>query len=94
MNFRRTQIFTVWHVEFCFPCLGTKFLLCARVCARSVVSDSATPWTVAHQAPVSMEFCRQEYWIRLPFPSPGDLPDSFESPAWAGRFFTLPPGKP
>ena len=31
------------------------------------------PWTVAHQAPLSMEFSRQEYWSGLPFPSPGDL---------------------
>ena len=35
----------------------------------------ATPWTVAYQAPLSMEFSRQEYWNGLPFPSPGDLPD-------------------
>ena len=35
-----------------------------------------TPWTVAHQAPPSMEFSRQEYWSGLPFPSPRDLPDS------------------
>ena len=35
----------------------------------------ATPWTVAYQAPLSMEFSRQEYWSGLPFPSPGDLPD-------------------
>ena len=41
-----------------------------------VVSDSATPWTVALQAPLSMEFSRQEYWSGLPFPSPGDLPYS------------------
>ena len=34
-----------------------------------------TPWTVAHQAPLSMEFSRQEYWSGLPFPSPGDLPE-------------------
>ena len=34
-----------------------------------------TPWTVAHQAPLSMEFSRQQYWSGLPFPSPGDLPD-------------------
>ena len=34
-----------------------------------------TPWTVAHQAPPSMEFSRPEYWNGLPFPSPGDLPD-------------------
>ena len=33
----------------------------------------ATPCTVANQAPLSMEFSRQEYWSRLPFPSPGDL---------------------
>ena len=35
----------------------------------------AIPWTVAQQAPLSMGFSRQEYWSRLPFPSPGDLPD-------------------
>ena len=35
----------------------------------------ATPWTVAHQSPLSMEFSRQEYWSGLPFPHPGDLPD-------------------
>ena len=34
-----------------------------------------TPWTVAHQAPLSMGFSKQEYWSGLPFPSPGDLPD-------------------
>ena len=39
------------------------------------MSDSATPWTVAHQAPPTMEFSRQEYWSGLPFPSPGDLPN-------------------
>ena len=44
----------------------------------------ATPWTVACQAPLSMEFSRQEYWSGLPFPSPGDPPDPEikpESPA-------------
>ena len=35
----------------------------------------ATPWTVAYQAPLSVEFSRQEYWSGLPYPSPGDLPD-------------------
>ena len=35
----------------------------------------ATPWTVASQTPLSLEFSRQEYWSGLPFPSPGDLPD-------------------
>ena len=40
-----------------------------------------TPWTVAHQAPPSMEFSRQEYWTGLPFPSPGDLRDPGIEPA-------------
>ena len=35
----------------------------------------ATPWTVAHRAPLSTGFSRQEHWSGLPFPSPGDLPD-------------------
>ena len=44
-----------------------------------------TPWTVVHQAPLSMEFSKQEYWNGLAFPTPGDLPDPEiepESPAW------------
>ena len=53
-----------------------------------------TPWTLAPQALLSVEFSRQEYWSGLPFPTPGDLPDpetgptSLASPALAGRFFT------
>ena len=47
----------------------------APVCACSVVSDSATPWTVARQAPLSMGSSRPEYWSGLPFPPPGVLPD-------------------
>ena len=57
----------------------------------------ATPWTVAHQAPLSMEFSRQEYWSGLSFPPPGDLPNpgiKLESPALAGSVFTTElPGK-
>ena len=64
----------------------------------SVVSDSATALTVAHQAPLSMGFSRQEYWSGLPFPSPKDLPDPGIKPTpfvLAGGFFTTePPGKP
>ena len=45
----------------------------ARMLSR--VQLSATPWTVAHQAPLSMGFPRQEYWTGLPFPLPGDLSD-------------------
>ena len=54
----------------------------------------ATPWTVAHQAPLSEGFSRQEYCSGLPHPLPGNLPDSgvkpmpLTSPASADRFFT------
>ena len=44
--------------------------------SRSVVSDFATLWTVACQAPLSMKFSRQNYWSWLPFLTPGDLPVS------------------
>ena len=58
----------------------------------------ASPWTVAHQAPLSMGFSRREYWNGLPFPSPGHLPDPGIEPAssaLAGGFFTAEtPGKP
>ena len=50
----------------------------------------ATPWTIARQTPLSMEFSRQEYWSGKPIPSPGDLPGPGikpKSPALAGRFF-------
>ena len=52
-----------------------------------------TPWTVARQAPLSMGFSRQEYWSRLPCPSPGELPNLGIEPVScvsciAGRFFT------
>ena len=40
------------------------------------MSDSVIPWTIVCQAPPSMEFSRQEYWCGLPFPSPGDLPNT------------------
>ena len=52
-----------------------------------------TPWTIAHQAPLSRGFSRQEYWRGLPYPPPGDLPDpgieptSLRSPALADGFF-------
>ena len=53
------------------------------------------PWTVAHQAPLSTEFSRQEYWSGLPFPTPGDFPNpgiepvSLMSSALASGFFTI-----
>ena len=60
--------------------------------SRSVVSNSfATQWTIAHQAPLSMGFSRQEYWRGLPCPPPGGLPlpnIKPASPALAGGLFT------
>ena len=70
--------------------------MCAQL--LSCIQLFATPWIVACQAPLSMGFSGQEYWNRLPFPSPGDLPDpeiEHAFPALAGGFFTTePPGKP
>ena len=64
----------------------------------SRVRLSATPWTVAHQAPLSMEFYRQEHWSGLPFPSPEDLPDPGIKPGspalWADSLSSELPGKP
>ena len=69
--------------------MKVKSLSHARLCA--------TPWTVAHQAPLSMGFSRQEYWSGLPFPSPGDLPEPGikpRSPALQADALTSePPGK-
>ena len=63
----------------------------------SCVQLFVTPWTVAYQDPPSMEFSRPEYWSGLPFPSPGDLPDSgieLRSPALqADALLSEPPGK-
>ena len=59
------------------------------------MSDSVTVWTVASQAPLSMEFLRQKYWSGLPFPTPEDIPDpgiepmSAAPPALVGRFLPL-----
>ena len=76
--------------------VGTYFIfLCSLLCC---VQLFVTPWIVAHQAPLSTEFSRQEFWSGLPGPRPGDLPDPGIEPALsftAGTFFTAePPGKP
>ena len=67
----------------------------------SRVQHFATLWIVAHQAPPSIAFCRQEYWNGLPFPSPGYLPDPGikpKSPAspvlQADSLPAEPPGNP
>ena len=71
--------------------------MCVYVCAQSLshVQLFATSWTVARQAPLSVEFSRQKYWSGLPFLPLEDLPDlgikplSAASPALVGGFFTL-----
>ena len=69
-----------------------------NVKSLSLIRLFATPWTVAHQAPPSTEFSRQEHWSGLPFPSPGDLPDPGiepRSPALqADTLPSEPPGNP
>ena len=67
------------------------------MCALSAsVSDSATPWTAAPSAPLSMGLFQQQCWSGLPFSPPGDFPNpGIVTPTLAGRFFTAePPGKP
>ena len=68
------------------------------VLSCSIVSDSATPWTIARQAPLPWGFSRPEYWSGLPCPPPGDLPNpgvNPRSPALqAGSLLSEPPGKP
>ena len=86
--------------------------VCVCVCVISVVSNISvsvcyslsrvrffvTPWTVAHQAPLSMGFPRQEYWNELSFLSPGDLPDTGVKPGspalQVDSLPSEPPGKP
>ena len=65
-----------------------------RVLLLFIVQLFATPWTAAHQAPLSMQFPRQEYWIGLLFTAPGDVPDPGIDPtssALIGGFFTSEP---
>ena len=83
----------------CQSCFSPSAKSCVCVGAQSLSHGRffASPWTVAHQAPLSMGFSRQEYWSRLPCPPPGDLPNPSMNPypALAGGFFTIEPlGKP
>ena len=82
---RHTCIYFIWTLVTVNMCVLSHFI---------GVWLFATPGTMAHQAPLSMEFSRQEYWSALAFPPPGNLPDpgieptSPASPALADRFFT------
>ena len=74
--------------------------VCVCVCAQLLIPIQlfTTSWTVTHQAPLSMELSRQEYWSGLTFPPPGDLPDPGSNlhllhvlPMLASRLFTTAP---
>ena len=67
------QMMTLYFASYQIFVYFSNYEMC--VLSLSVVSNSVTPWTAAHQAPLSMGFSRQEYWSGLPFPSPGDLPN-------------------
>ena len=87
----------VWPVFVC--CAYSDYLILSCVCVLSHVWLFVIPWTIAHQAPLSKEFSRQEYWsvgchFLFHLPDPGIKPTFLASPALAGRFFTTaPPGK-
>ena len=83
------------YVNFHLSCVHLTSL-----CVLSHIQLFATPWTVVYQAPLSMEFSKQEYWSGLPCSAPGHRPDpgpepvSLASPTLAGGFFTTAtPGK-
>ena len=69
-----------------------------KVKSLSRVRLFVTPWTVAHQAPLSVGFSRQEYWSGLLFSSPGDLPNPRIEPRsptlQADSLTSEPPGMP
>ena len=107
-----SYIFIIWHrhkikeIEIIFFLevrtlrIFSVFIYNIHACVLSHVQLFAIPWTVAHQAPLSMGSPSQEYCSGMPFPPPGDLPDSEIEPAppvscaLAGGFFTSePPGK-
>ena len=92
--------YSVWFQKniYSWLCMCVCVLIyytCAQ--SLSLVWLLVTPWSVAHQAPLSLEFSRQECWSGLSFPSPGDLsdpamePTSLVSPELAGGFFTIAP---
>ena len=96
---------TAFVFTFTFPLFTAKDVAClcchilkVKVKPLSCVQLSVTPWNVAHQAPPSMGFSRQEHWSGLPFPSPGDLPDPGIEPRCSAlqtdALLSEPPAKP
>jgi len=96
----KCPVFTWKECVFCYYCIGSinvrsSWLVCVCVCVHACchVQLFATPWTVAHQVPLSMEFSKLEYWSTLPFPSLRDLSSwhrgRTQSLALTGGFFTI-----
>ena len=81
-----------WHANICENKIELKYTMRVKMKLLSCVWLFVTSWTVAYQAPPSMGFSRQEYWSGLPFPSPGNLPQTRD---WTrvshivGRHFTV-----
>ena len=102
------QCSAFFTVQLSHPCMttGKTIALTRRTFVSKVQTNVslsrvplfATPWTVAYQAPLSMEFSRQEYWSELPFPSPGNLPhpgiEAGSPTLQADALPSNPPGKP
>ena len=100
LNFQNSCKFlsqlVIAEIGFQISILWTNFCACYVL---SHVQLFVTSWTVACQAPLSMEFSRQKYWSELPCPSPGDLPEpgieSVSLMSWqAGSLPLATPGKP
>ena len=85
--------FRIYIYIYTYVCVNIYMYECMLSCF-SHVWLCEIPWSAALQVPLSMGFSRQECWSGLPFPSPGDLPNSgiepgsFKSPSLADRFFT------
>ena len=99
MTYARRFHFYIYKMERLYMYNLPVYLFCACISMLSCFSHVqffATPWTVVHQASLSMEFSSQEYWNGLPFPSPGNLLDPGTEPrSLIRRFFTTePPEKP
>ena len=74
MNLAKAEVFSPYQLILREMLLYFTMVIIPFRC-HSVVSNSVTLWTIAHQVPLSMGFSRQEYWSGLPFPSPGGLPN-------------------
>ena len=97
---RTSQTPELWELNYCYikpPCLWYSIIAAWTDYESEVAQSCPTlcdPWTVAHQAPPSMGFCKQEYWSGFPFLSPGDLPDPGikpESPTLKAHALTSAP---